>query len=420
MKTTIAPTVSIKSLLAPSFYGLHRDLADGRHTHYMLKGGRGSTKSSWVAIEIALGLMREREANAVVLRKVADTLRESVFTQLLWAIDVLGVSAFWQTRLSPLELRYAAGNRIIFRGADEPAKLKSFKFRSGYCKYVWYEEYDEFSPEDVAVINPSLLRGDGGSPAVFYSYNPPQSVQSWVNAQCVGNIREDTLYHHSTYLDVPREWLGEVFLSEAQALKKSNPTQYRHRFLGEVTGTGGEIFGNITEREFTAKEIAGFDHICYGLDFGFDPDPLHFTACHYDRKARRLYIFGELHAVRLSTAEAVEQINREYTAQVTIYADCAEKRTIQTMRDMGLRRITPCRKGQDSVRHGIRWLQDLDAIIIDPRRCPNTLREFSTYEHERDRNGGFKASFPDSNNHSIDAVRYALEEYILRRKIQWR
>lgn len=153
--------VNLSDLIAPSFYGLHWDIRNHGHTHYKLPGGRGSTKSSFVSIEIIRGMMQDPLANAIAMRKVGRFLEESVFEQLRWAIDALGVSDKWKVRLSPMGLTYIPfGNRIIFRGADDPQKIKSVKIKNGYFKYIWFEERAEFDgPEEERTILQSLMRG---------------------------------------------------------------------------------------------------------------------------------------------------------------------------------------------------------------------------------------------------------------------
>lgn len=406
--------IKLKELIAPSFYALHQYLKQIKFTHYWLKGGRGSTKSSFISLEIVLGMMKDPDANAVVLRKVGQTLQASVFEQLQWAITVLGVSAYWESKISPLEMKYIAdgrSNKIVFRGADKPKKIKSIKFSKGYCKYIWYEEVDEFAGmEEIRTINQSLLRG-GDTFVVFYSYNPPQSQNNWVNEEILQK-RQDRLVHHSTYLTVPPEWLGEQFLIEAEHLKSAKPESYRHEYLGEVTGTGGEVFTNVTIGEITDEEISHFDHISRGIDWGYAADPFHYTVNHYDKTRRRLYIFYEIQALKLSNRKAAELVKKENKFNQVIVCDSAEPKSIAEMYSYNLK-VVPAKKGPDSVEYGIKWLQDLEEIVIDPKRCPNTAREFLGYELEKDANGNFKGSFPDKNNHSIDAVRYS-REYDMR------
>ena len=406
--------IELDKLISPSFYSVHNAIKSNAYTHYWIKGGRGSTKSSFASIEIILGIMSDPEANAMALRKVGVYLKESVYEQLIWAIDMLGVENYWTIRQSPLELIYTpTGQRILFRGADKPKKIKSTKLRKGYFKYIWYEEVDEFNGmEEIRTINQSLMRG-GEEFITLYTYNPPKSVNSWVNLE-VKQPRADRLVHHSTYLDVPEEWLGEQFLVEAEHLKSVNETAYKHEYLGEVTGTGGEIFTNVITREITDDEIAAFDRIRRGIDWGYAVDPFHYGVGHYDATRRRLYIFYEIHKVGLSNRKAYELISKENKLNQLITCDSAEPKSIDEMRSYGLR-IAGARKGPDSVEYGVKFLQDLEQIIIDPERCPNTAREFLTYELERDAKGNFKASYPDKDNHSIDCFRYALEDDMRRR-----
>ncbi len=219
--------------------------------------------------------------------------------------------------------------------------------------------------------------------------------------------REDTLVHHSTYLTVPPQWLGEQFLVEAEHLKEVKPEAYRHEYLGEVTGTGGEVFANVTLRAITDEEISRFDKLRRGIDWGYAADPFAYNVCHYDKTRRRLYIFREIHKVKLSNRAAADLIKPE-AGGARITCDSAEPKSIDEVKGYGLR-VVGAKKGPDSVEYGVKWLQDLEEIIIDPARCPETAREFSGYELERDREGNFKAGYPDKDNHHIDAVRYACE-----------
>lgn len=404
--------VRLSDVIAPSFYRLHWDVLEGQHTYYRLAGGRGSTKSSFASIEIVLGMMEDALTgsitNAVCFRRYKDNLHDSVYEQLLWAIDKLEVSHLWRATLSPLRLTYSpTGQVILFRGADKVKKAKSIKVSKGYIKYLWLEELDEFEgPEKLRSIQQSVVRG-GPDFTVFYTYNPPKSQRSWVNDPAQWD-REDTISHHSTYLDVPRTWVGEQFIADAEHLKVIKPEAYKHEYLGEVTGTGAEVFTNLTNRRISDEEIAGFDRIRRGLDWGYATDPFHYTVCQYDKTRKRLYIFFEIHQVRLSNRAAVALVRAENTLNQEIIADSAEPKSIAEFIEYGLH-IRGARKAHDSVEYGVKWLsEELEEIIIDAERCPNTWREFYGYELDRDANGNLKAGYPDKDNHSIDAVRYAL------------
>ena len=405
------------NLIAKPFWNILDDALNNGHTHYWLKGGRGSTKSSFIGITIPLLMMLDAQngvhSNAVALRKVGDTLSDSVYAQILWGIERLGVSEYWDAKVSPLKLIYKpTGQQIIFRSSnnkDDYRKIKSTKFQKGFCKYVWFEELDEFfGMEEVRNILQSLLRG-GSDYKVFYSYNPPKMIASWVNAEVI-NVRKDRLVHSSTYLDVPVEWLGEQFIIEAETLKKQNELAYRNEYLGEPTGTGGAVFTNITLREITDDEIKKFDNIADGIDFGYAVDPASYGQNHYDKTRKKLYIFNEIYKVGLSNKQLWEEIIKVKIGRSNITADSAEPKSIDELNSLGKIRVVGAEKGPDSVEFGIRWLQNLFEIIIDPVRCPNTAREFTTYEYEKDKYGNFKSKYPDCNNHSIDQTRYSREK----------
>ncbi|MDY2852832.1 MAG: PBSX family phage terminase large subunit [Acidaminococcus fermentans] len=397
--------VSLSSLLAPSFYGLHRAVKHHDYTHYWLKGGRGSTKSSFISVEIILQMMQHPNVNGVAFRKVGNTARNSIYEQLLWAIQQLGVAAYWKKTFSPLELTYLpTGQKILFRGLDEENKGKSIKCSNGYFGIVWFEELAEFNGlSEIDTTLRSLLRG-GPEYWVFYSYNPPKSRDSWVNQDALVDT-PDRIVHTSSYLDVPREWLGEQFFLEAEKLKLKNETLYRHVYLGEVTGTGGAVFDNVEALPMTTEQIGQFDHRYFGLDFGFAVDPLAFVAMHYDAKHEDLYIWGEVYEQKLTNPQAARKISQVILPGELVRCDSAEPKSIKELKGLGLNAIGAM-KGPDSVDYGIKWLQSRAHIFIDKNRCPNTYKEFVCYEYEQNRQGQYISAYPDKDNHAIDAVRY--------------
>ena len=414
--TTSETTIRLSDIIAPSFYGVHSDIKCGLHTHYALGGGRGSCKSTFASVEIIKGMMQDPDANALVLRKVGTTLAESVFAQMQWAIHALGVDHLWRVNQSKIMLIFIpTGQRVVFRGADDPKKVKSVKLPRGYIKYVWYEEVDEFTgPDELRTINQSVLRG-GDKFVVFYTYNPPKSAKSWVNREFACSD-VDTLTHKSTYLDVPKEWLGEPFFAEAERLKKTNYTAYKHEYLGEVTGTNAEIFPNVLLRTISDEELRSFDKIRRGLDWGYGADPFAYVALHFQRNTRTVFIYYEYYKHGAKFDSISDAIKVENTTRGMIHAESAEPRSNDELRQRG-HILQAVKKGKGSVEHGIKWLQDLDSIVIDPVRCPNAAREFSGYELVPDGKGGFRDGFPDKENHTIDAVRYALEDDIGNRKV---
>lgn len=406
----------LTDLIAPPFYAVHRDLQRMGHAEYWLKGGRGSTKSSFVSVEIVLGLLKDPEANAIIYRKVAATLRESVYAQMLWAIDRLGVGAYFRPKLAPMEIAYApTGQKILFRGADDPGKSKSIKLTKGYFKYLWFEELSEFDGlDDIRTIKASVIRG-GGRAATLYSYNPPVSARNWVNKEALKN-RDDRLTHHSSYTEIPSAWLGESFIAEAEILKATNERAYAHVYLGEVTGTGGQVFENLNLRAIQDDEIRAFGQTYAGMDFGWYPDPLHFVRCAYAPASRRLLVYDEYRTVKTSNFDVYSYLRDHKGLQMDeeVIADSAELKSVADMRAYGMRCVGAT-KGPGSVAAGIKWLQSLAEIVIDPARCPYTAKEFAQYEYEHDRTGEPVAVYPDADNHSIDAVRYALNRVWMRK-----
>ena len=407
--------ICIYDSMAHTFWDLYDDLKRDGHAEYWLKGGRGSTKSSFISLVIVRGLLADSNANAIIYRKVGNTIKDSVYSQMLWAIDQLQLAPWFQAKVSPFEQIYKpTGQRVLFRGADDPLKSKSIKLQHGYFRYLWFEELSEFrGMEDIRTIKQSVFRGvDRG--VTLYSYNPPKSAQNWVNTEALKSVT-GRLVHHSTYLDVPKEWLKEAFISEAERLAQSNERAYRNEYMGEVTGTGGTVFDNLVLREISADEIGGFGATYAGLDFGWFPDPLHFVRCAYDPAQRRLWVFDEYRTVKTSNADAYRILTdqKQLAADEEVIADSAEMKSVNDMRSYGMRCIAAT-KGPGSVRASMRWLQALREIIIDPARCPEAAQEFTQYEYERTRDGEFVDAYPDANNHAIDAVRYALNRVWMR------
>ena len=408
--------VNVYETIAPAFYDVLDDIIANGHREYWLKGGRSSTKSSFIAISIVLNMMLDAQngehTHCVAMRKVENTVSGSVLNTMLWASEILGVSQYWKVTRNPMVMTYTpTGQTIIFKGCDDPRKVKSTKFPKGYCKYIWFEELDEFyGMEDIRSIKQSLMRG-GPNIKVFYSYNPPKIVSNWVNAEGMLEI-EGRLVHHSTYLDVPKEWLSEDFLIEAEILKEQNELYYRNEYLGEATGTGGQVFDNVTLREIPSEEIARYDNILDGLDFGFAVDPAAYIQGYYDKTHRKLYLFNEIYKVGISNKMLSDEIRQIKVGSGFITCDSAEPKSIAELKSLG-NRVKAAKKGPDSIEYGIKFLQKLSEIVIDQKRCPNAAREFKAYAYDIDKNGNFISRYPDRDNHSIDAVRYMVEDYTI-------
>lgn len=402
-------TCKLSALISPAFFDVHRKIKSGEVKEVLAKGGRGSTKSSYISIELILELIKNPDVHAVVLRKVQNTLRTSVYAQYCWAVDMLGVDRYFKKTVSPMEITYLpTGQKIMFFGLDDPGKLKSIKMPFGYIGLAHFEELDQFDGEEqVRNVEQSIFRG-GDFSLCFKSFNPPAMARNWANRYALEQ-REGKLIHHSTYLTTPQEWLGHKFIEDAEYLEATNPTAYKHEYLGEVVGSGTQVFENLDIRQMTDEEVQGFDRIYNGVDWGYYPDPWAFVRAHYDPARKILYIFDELKANKKGNQDTADMlISRGLTRSDMIIADSAEPKSIADYQKFGLK-CYGTEKFHGSVEYSMKWLQSLTTIIIDPDRCPNAAKEFSEYEYERDKKTGeVLEGYPDINNHFIDATRYAM------------
>ena len=404
--------IRLSELLPKAFHASWKAANNTDILNVVEKGGRGSGKSSDIAIIMTQLLMRY-PLNAIGIRKIDNTLELSIFEQMKWAIELSGVSHLFKVNKSPMKITYKPrGNYMVFRGAQEPERIKSLKASNFPFAFVWIEELAEFKTEDeITTITNSILRGeldDGLFYKFFFSYNPPKRKQSWVNKKYESAfVPANTFVHHSTYLDNP--YISRQFIEEAEAMKNRNPMRYRWEYLGEAIGSGVVPFNNLTFRKITNEEVSQFDNIRQGIDFGYATDPLAFVRWHYDKTRRRLYLIDEFYGVKLSNRQLAEWVISKGYQTHEIIADSAEPKSIADLRSLGLTRIIGAKKGPDSVEFGEKWLDDLDEIIIDPKRTPHTAKEFEDIDYQTDRDGNPKPKLEDKNNHAIDSTRYALE-----------
>lgn len=397
--------------IAPPFIQLHHDIQNKKYLEYCLPGGRGSAKSSTIALEIVNLIERNPDAHAVVCRMVGETLRNSVYNQVGWAIEKLGLIDEYRATTAPLEyIKKSTGQHIYFRGADDPIKLKSIAVPFGNIKILWYEELDQFKgDEKVRNIQQSVIRGSNDA-WVFKSFNPPRSKNNWAN-EYIDTPKDNRSVVWSNFTQVPQDWLGRHFLDEAEWLKKNKPDAYENEYLGVINGNGGNVFENVVPVEFDDDEIKSFDNVSNGLDWGFYPDPFAFVRVHYDSTRRILKIYDEIVCHKKSNLETAEMVKEHLDfSDEQIVCDSAEPKSINDYIMYGLN-AGGAVKGNGSVEYGIKWLQGLLRIEIDRKRCPKAYKEFIAYEYDRDADGNLITAYPDKDNHTIDAVRYATERY---------
>ena len=407
-------TCNLSKIVSPAFAMPHRAMKNGEVNQLVLKGGRGSTKSSYASVEGGLLLLKNPQIHGVVMRKVSNTLRSTVYAQYIWAIEALGLYSQFKYTVSPMEITYKrTGQKLMFFGADDPGKLKSLKVKFGYIGYLHLEELDQFAgAAEVRNIEQSVLRG-GPLAYEIKTFNPPRTRDNWANKYCMEE-KPGQLIHSSTYLTTPTEWLGDHFISEAEHLKATDYESYEHEYLGIANGNGGSVFTKLELRTITNEELRRFDRIYQGIDWGWFPDKLAFIRLHYDAARNTIYLLDELYVNKMSNEDLANWIRRKgYHRDLTI-CDSQEPKSIADIRKLGVK-ADGAVKGPGSVEYGMKWLQRRK-IVIDRKRTPNACKEFSEYEYERNRTGEIVSGYPDKNNHIIDATRYAPERLILSSK----
>lgn len=420
----------LKDCIAPQFRRLHgfikrQELHD--FDELWLKGGRGSTKSSFTAIQIILGIVSDPKANALCVRKVGDTIRDSLTANLSWAIDALGLADRFRIKLAPAEIIYLpTGQKIMLRGLDDPRKLKSIKVRKGYIKYLWFEELAEYANyEEVRNVAQSVLRGGEGA-LMFCSYNPPNDPRSWVNEEAKV-YKKNRKIHTSCYTHVPPEWLGAKFLRDALHLQLTDELAYRHEYLGEAVGNKKAIIFSDRYRVEDFDVQPDWEGPYQGVDFGFSQDPSTIVRLWIDDKhllgvKPKLYVefakFG--HGVELDELpEFYRGMLFEGSAgppvdKVKIRADSAQPATISHLKNKYKFNIEGAEKWAGSVEEGIRVLKTFD-IIIHTRNV-KMIEEAAKYSYKVDaKTGDILTIIVDDWNHGWDAIRYALAPFIKKK-----
>jgi PBSX family phage terminase large subunit len=395
------------------FHWAIRDIRDKKHLEYVFKGGRGSTKSTTVGMTIVELMKNNHDIHAVVCRKVGNTIKDSVYNKIKWAIGKQEFTEEFDSKLSPMEITLkATGQKIYFRGADDPDKIKSINPEFGYIGILWFEELDQFAgPEEIRKIEQSAIRG-GNLAWIFKSFNPPKTMNNWAN-KYVLEPKENRIVHSSTYLDVPKGWLGQPFIDEAEHLKEVNPNAYEHEYMGIANGNGGNVFEYLEIRDITDEEISHMDRIFAGVDYGWYPDAFCYLRTYYDSAREKIYLIDELYVNKWSNSKTADWIKKKGYDDYTMICDSAEPKSVNDFRDAGL----PARgaiKGPGSIEYGFKFLQT-KTIVIDPKRTPNAYKEITEYEYDRDKEGNVISGYPDGNDHAISALRYAYEPLFNRR-----
>lgn len=377
----------------------------------VLKGGKGSKKSATTALNFIYRLMREEQSNLLVVRQVMNTHRDSTFAQLKWAQERLNVSEYWSNTVSPLEMVYKpTGQKIIFRGFDDVLKLASTTVSKGYLNYVWIEEAFEIANEaDFDKLDLSVPRGmvpQGIIKQTTITFNP-WSEGHWLKKRFFDTELKDVSTFSTNYL--VNEFLDKTDRLVFERMKKNNPRKYQVAGLGNWGISEGLVFENwsIGKKDITENEAYKWKNF-FGLDYGYTNDPTAFIAFKGNPIDKEIYIFAEFYQKRLLNCDIAEKIKALGFSKERIRADCAEPKSNDDLRRLGIGRITPSVKGRDSILNGISAISEYK-ITVNPA-CVNTIRELSTYVYDEKRNERGQKLPKDSENHLCDALRYAFED----------
>lgn len=385
----------------------------------VVKGSRASKKSSTQALKVIVEMIQNPHINWLVVRKTERTLRDSCFAQLKWAIRRLKVESYFKCTTSPLEIIYEpTGQKILFRGLDDPLKVTSITVDVGGLCRLWVEEAYEITSEDAFNRLDESIRGqlpEGMYHQVVLTFNP-WSDRHWLKKRFFDEPSPNVLAMTTNYMC--NEFLGESDLVLFEEMKK-NPRRYQVAGLGNWGVVDGLVYENWREEVFDIDEIRHIEGVksAFGLDWGYTIDPTAFFCSLVDTKAMKLYVFDEMYECSLTNKMIADKIKDMGYGKETITGDSAEPKSITEVREYGLSKIRASRKGKDSVKNGIQRIQDYE-IIVHPR-CVNFLTEISQYCWEKDRFGQYTGRPEDANNHLMDAMRYALEHINFPNVIGW-
>lgn len=413
--------INVNFHFAPYYKSFIKDLYKAKHQKYSIYGGRDSAKSTSLYMLELLIVMQE--GDVLIVRRYYNTLEGSSYTGIIKQIRKYGLSDLFKITKSPLRITHIPSGRVInFGGLDAETKLNSTESLTGNYALVVYEECQEIEQEKkCAEVNATFNRGEGSDTfRVCYIFNPPANRNHWTNV----TLREDKPGYQKSllvnYLNIPKKWVGKRQLEEIERIKKENPKMYRHRYLGEPLADEDTVFENVETMEITDEQIAEWfrqdEYLFCGMDFGYSPDPNAAVFMKYDPDNRFLYIFREFYKGKLNNKQISDGLEAAgFSKDYLIIADKDEK-TINDLRSYGWR-IQSAVKGPGSVEEAFKWLQGLNKIIIDDKRCPNAAEEFLLYHYCMDKFGNIKSGYKDTDNqadHIIAGARYGTER--LRRR----
>ena len=380
----------------------------------VIKGSRASKKSKTTALWIIYNMMKYKNANTLVVRKVFRTLKDSCYSDLRWAINRFQVQDYWEFKESPLEITYKpTGQKILFRGFDDPLKITSISVSVGSLCWCWIEEAYELTDETAFNMLDESIRGVVEEPLfkqIIISFNP-WNERHWLKGRFFDKVDDNILALTTNYQC--NEWLDDADKKLFEDMKKNNPRRYQVAGLGNWGIVDGLVYENWQELEFDWREILNKRQkakAVFGLDFGYTNDPAAFFCGILDQEQKEIYVFDEIYQKGMQNTAIYNNIEKLGFKKEIIVADSAEPKSIDHLKGLGLYRIKASKKGKDSINAGIQFIQDFK-IFIHPR-CVNFLTEISNYAWDKDKFGKAVNKPIDDFNHLMDAMRYALEDYM--------
>ena len=407
-------SLKTKSIKLPELVGKgYKSYWNFRGRYDVCKGSRASKKSKTTALRIIYNMMKYDKSNTLVVRKTYRTLKDSCFTDLKWATKRLEVENLWEFKYSPLEATYLrTGQKILFRGLDDPLKVTSITVEYGYLCWAWLEEsYEITSQKDFDTLDESIR---GELPPHLWkqwmiTFNP-WNEHHWLKKRFFDAENDPDILAITTNYKC-NEWLDDADLRLFENMKKNNPRRYQVAGLGNWGIVDGLVYENWKEEEYTLDQVVNCDSVD-GIDFGYTNDPAAVFIGFIDTEHKKLYVWDEVYKKGLSNKRLYEEIESMHYQKKSFTADCAEPKSIDELRGYGLR-VEKSQKGKDSITHGIQYIQDFE-IIIHPR-CVNFITEIGNYTWDEDRLGN-KINRPiDDFNHLMDSMRYAVEKYAFGR-----
>ena len=402
-----------KKIRLPDLVGKgYKDFWNFKGRYRVCKGSRGSKKSKTTALFFIYSMMKYPGANLLVVRKVYRTLKDSCFTDLKWAINRLGVQDYWSVKESPLEIIYIpTGQKILFRGLDDPLKVTSITVETGNLCWAWIEEAYEINKEQDFNMLDESIRGTVEEPLykqITLTFNP-WNERHWLKKKFFDVGDENIMAKTTNYMC--NEWLDDSDKKLFEDMKKNNPRRYQVAGLGNWGIVEGLVYENWEEKEFDVNEISKRKGVksAFGLDFGYTNDPSAFFCGLIDVANKEIYVFDEIYKNAMKNRQIAEEIIRKGYGKEKIVADSQEPKSIDELYDLGLKGIRKSRKGRDSINNGVQYIQDYK-IIIHPR-CVNFITEISNYMWDKDKFDNPVNKPVDDFNHLMDAMRYALESY---------